>query len=158
VIFNIIKYTALIAYLKHYKKKIYIAFSIVALFFLVDYIYSDVQEYLREAYPDYEMIALLIKSVLVVMLFILLLILFKPTTHSSLTSNSMQSNAKNNEIIKAVKEKDKLSSNLNQHELNKSHKPSLALSDEDRKILEEVKNKKKLESKADMIIKGVTKK
>jgi amino acid permease len=160
VIIKFIKYTALIALLKAYKNKIYIFLSLIAVFFLIDHIYDDVRNYLEATHPDYLVFALWIKTALLIILFIALLILFKPKKSTSDAPKSDIPTRKDQEIIQSTKEKkdlvpDSFTQN-EKHEHQKDNNGDVVLTDADVMIIEEIRNKKKLETRADKVIKELT--
>ena len=162
MIIKLIKYTALIALLKAYKNKIYIFLSLIAMFFLIDHIYDDVRNYLEATHPDYLVFALWIKTALLIILFIALLILFKPKKSTSDASKSDMPTRKDQEIIQSTKEKKDLAPDSfiqnEKHEHQKDNNGDTKLTDADVMIIEEIRNKKKLETRADKVIKELTEK
>lgn len=160
MIIKLIKYTALIALLKAYKNKIYIFLSLIAVFFLIDHIYVDVRNYLEATHPAYLAIALWIKTALLIILFIALLILFKPKNSTSDASKPDMPTKKDQEIIQSTKEKKDLAPDSftqnERHGYQKDDNVDTVLTDADVMIIEEIRNKKKLETRADKVIKELT--
>jgi hypothetical protein len=162
MIIKLIKYTALVALLKAYRNKIYVFLSLIAVFFLVDHIYGDVRNYLEATHPEYLVIALWIKSALLIILFITLLILFKPKNSASDVSKPIKPTQKDQKIIQSTKEKKDLAPDaFSQNKLSEGQKDinsDTRLTDADVKIIEEIRNKKKLESRADKVMKELSEK
>ena len=155
-----LKYAAIISLLKAYKNKLYIFLSIVVFFFLIDYICNDVRTYLQETHPEYLVFVLWVKSIFLVALFITLLILFKPNDNKRRASDGstvLITSQKDREIVQAVKESQNLTGDevrlgerVEQHGKEPSGK--VRLTEADQIIIEEIRAKNKLETRADKII------
>jgi len=152
---SILNFTALIGFFRAYKGKIYLIFSLIVLYFLIDYVYQDIQLYLSENNKDYLIYALWVKSSLLVLLSIILLISFRPQNKKIKPNIIHQSHASlkcgtNDEgIIEKVRSKKHLARDETldcEEEISKPHSP-----EDDLKIIESIRDKKRLESREDKI-------
>jgi len=160
---SLLNYTALVGLFRAYKGKIYLVFSMVVVYFLIEHVYADIQAYLAKNNKDYLLVALWIKSLLLVLLGALLLVAFRPRKKNvvaakhEVTIPKKAYNRNDEEIIERVRGNSHLIGgdplDLTSGSDGKPHKNHAAADDEE--IIEKIRNKKKLESRADKVIKEI---
>ena len=162
---QLLKYTALIAFFRAYKSRIYAFLLVVAGLFLLDYIYDDIRSYLEATHTEYLCMALLIKSGIVISLFLLLIFLLIPKRSKNASDISPKPDTLSEEderIIREVKEKTLLAdSSLSLiSDSGPSQKGNCATDQVaiNEMIIEETRNKKKLETRAEKILKELSSK
>jgi len=147
---TIFKYATLVTLFNKYKNKLFLLLSLVGAYFLIDRIYTDVQQYLSGVHPEYLAMALWIKSISLIVLFIALILAFKPkkeTTQDISASDKTEVSLADQELIDKLSNKPILAANEFTIDCDGTDS---SLSTDD--IVNKIRNKRNLETRADKIL------